>query len=115
MVGFEYEACSLTVAESVKNSWTFIIDACPEGASKHPNLICVEYASLQPSFVAGYLAGLVTRSKVTGIVGGVPVPNVQKMFNGFSLGVKASCPDCRAEGVHVNSMSKRQQAMMIVS
>merc|ERR1719498_2168379 len=104
MVGFNYEACSQQAAAAAPNTWIVGIDFCPDGVDKkYPNFVCAVFAESQPAYVAGYLAGLVSKTKVMGVIGGVPVPPVQRLFNGFTLGVKASCPSCHVQGAYVNS------------
>jgi len=115
MVGFYFEACALKAAEASRGTWVVIVDHCPDDASKHPNLICALFAETQPSYVAGYLAGLISSTKVVGAIGGVPIPPVQRLLNGFSLGVKASCADCRVESKYVNSFYHPDNAVGVAT
>lgn len=62
------------------------IDGYSEG---HDNLKPVEYASVEPSYLAGYLAAAYSTTKVIGTYTGVNVPAVTTFMDGFYFGAKA--------------------------
>lgn len=60
-----------------------------------PNLVGLKFREEEGSFLVGAAAGLVTRSKVVGFVGGMDVPLIHKFEAGYRHGVAATCPSCR--------------------
>ncbi|MFL5608738.1 MAG: BMP family protein [Gemmatimonadaceae bacterium] len=59
-----------------------------------PNLAALKFREEEGSFLVGALAGLVSRSKKVGFVGGMNFPLIHKFEMGYKAGVKAVCPDC---------------------
>lgn len=47
------------------------------------------------AYLAGMLAGKMTKSNVVGSVGAMPIPEVNMLINAFGEGVKAVNPDCK--------------------
>ena len=47
------------------------------------------------AMTVGAIAGLVSRSKVVGFVGGMEVPLIRKFLAGYRAGVKEACPSCQ--------------------
>jgi basic membrane protein A len=47
------------------------------------------------AYLAGMLAGKMTKTNVVGSVGAVPIPEVNMLINAFAAGVKAVNPDCK--------------------
>ncbi len=47
------------------------------------------------AYLAGMLAGKMTKSNVVGSVGAIPIPEVNMLINAFAAGVKAVNPDCK--------------------
>lgn len=60
-----------------------------------PNVQALKFREEEGSFLVGALAGLVTRSKAVGFVGGMDIPLIHKFEAGYTAGVKAVCPECR--------------------
>jgi basic membrane protein A and related proteins len=60
-----------------------------------PNLAALKFREEQGSFLVGALAGLITKSKTVGFVGGMNFPLIQKFEAGYTMGVKRVCPTCR--------------------
>jgi basic membrane protein A len=59
-----------------------------------PNLAALKFREEEGSFLVGALAGLVSKSKKVGFVGGMNFPLIHKFEMGYKAGVKAVCPDC---------------------
>ena len=57
-----------------------------------PNVMCLVFAEDQAGFLAGALAGYVTRSNVVGVVAGEQTPAVQKFRKGFTNGARFANP-----------------------
>ena len=54
-----------------------------------PNLAVFDNWIHDPAYLAGMLAGGVTKSNVLGVVGGYPVPEVNRIVNGFIAGAQS--------------------------
>lgn len=96
-------------------------DATAKMAKQYPNIkfAIVDYAydpiianvqglvfsEDQAGYLAGALAGQITKSKVVGIVCGMEIPAVIKYRKGYENGVKSVCPDCKTLGVYIDSFT----------
>lgn len=58
-----------------------------------PNLVGLKFREEQGSFLVGALAGLLTKTKKVGFVGGMNVPLIHKFEAGYKAGVKHVAPD----------------------
>lgn len=59
------------------------------------NLVGLKFREEEGSFLVGAAAGLHSRSKVVGFVGGMDVPLIHKFEAGYRHGVAQTCPTCR--------------------
>lgn len=57
-----------------------------------PNVTSVTFKEEESSFLAGVLAGLVTKKNIVGFLGGVQGPLIEKFRDGFEAGVKSVNP-----------------------
>jgi basic membrane protein A len=57
----------------------------------------------EPAYLAGMLAGGLTESNIIGVVGGVPVPEVNRITNAFIAGAQASNPEVETKVSFINS------------
>ncbi len=57
-----------------------------------PNVTSVTFREEESSFLAGVLAGLVTKTNTVGFLGGIQSPLIEKFEAGFVAGVKSSNP-----------------------
>lgn len=64
-----------------------------DSVSEMENITSITFKEEQGSFLAGAVAGMTTKSKVVGFVGGADVPLIRKFKSGFEQGVKAVKPD----------------------
>lgn len=69
------------------------------------NSIGLLFAEDQAAYLAGALAGQMTKSKVVGFVGGMEIPPVIKYRKGYEAGVKSVCADCKVLGVYIDSFT----------
>jgi len=58
-----------------------------------PNVASCTFKEEEGSFLAGLLAGLMSKSKKVGFLGGVEAPLIQKFEAGYRAGVKAADPE----------------------
>lgn len=68
-----------------------------------PNIAGLVFAEDQSGFLAGALAGLMTKSKTVGIVAGMAIPPVIKFRQGYEAGVRYVCATCQVLGVYIDS------------
>jgi len=69
------------------------------------NVMGMLFSEDQSGFLAGALAGLMTESKVVGIVCGMEIPPVIKFRLGYENGVHHVCPDCTVLGLYIDSFT----------
>lgn len=83
------------------------VDYSPsEGVGTLPNLVGLRFREHEGSFVVGAIAGMVTRSKVVGFVGGMQIPLIRKFEAGYIAGVKHVCPACRVVSAYAGTEPK---------
>ncbi len=51
----------------------------------------------EPAYVAGMMAGKLTKTNIVGVVGGVAVPEVNRLINAFKAGAKATNPNVKVK------------------
>jgi len=57
----------------------------------------------EPAYLAGMIAGGVTQTNVIGVVGGYPVPEVNRIVNAFIAGAQETNPDVEVKVTFLNS------------
>ena len=67
------------------------------------NVLGLLFAEEQSGLMAGALAGLMSESKIVGMVAGVKIPPVIRFRKGYEAGVKHVCEDCEVLGVYIDS------------
>ncbi len=83
------------------------IDYAPaEGHPIPPNLLGLSFREHEGSFVVGAIAGLVSKSKIVGFVGGMKNPLIRKFEVGYEAGVAYVCPDCQVLAIYAGSEPK---------
>ena len=55
------------------------------------------------SYLTGIIAGAMTKSKNIGMVGGFPIPEVNRLMNAFMAGVKETAPDAKFQVAFIGS------------
>ncbi len=68
-----------------------------------PNFSVFDNWIHEPAYLCGLIAGGVTQSNVIGVVGGYPVPEVNRIVNAFMQGVKEVNPDAKVLVTFINS------------
>jgi basic membrane lipoprotein Med (substrate-binding protein (PBP1-ABC) superfamily) len=68
-----------------------------------PNLSVFDNWIHEPAYLSGMLAGSLTESDKIGVVGGYPVPEVNRIVNAFVQGVQESNPDAEVLITFINS------------
>ena len=86
--GFEFQ----DAAKRVGPEYPRTIFVVTSGSSVGANVAGIEFAFADASYLAGMLAGAMTRSNVIGVIGGTELPPVRESFAAFSRGAKAVNP-----------------------
>lgn len=89
--GFEYQDAARRVAPSFPKT-IFVVTSSTVGG---PNYAGMHFAFEQPAYLAGMVAGAVTRSQVIGGIGGTELPPVRDGFAAFAAGIRATNPRAR--------------------
>lgn len=89
--GFEYQDAAARVAPQFPKT-TFVTTS---GTTVGPNLAGLSFGFEESSYLAGMLAGRVTRTGTVGCIGGTELPPVKRSFAAFSAGVRRVRPDAK--------------------
>jgi len=73
------------------------------GYKTAPNLAIYDARYYEARWLAGYIAGSVSRSGVAGYVAGFPVPEVVQGINAFALGMRAANPKATVRVLWLNT------------
>jgi len=68
-----------------------------------PNLVGIQAREDQAGFLAGSLAGMLTKSGTVGVVGGIDIPPVKRFKNSFENGAKYAKPEVKVLSVYIPS------------
>ena len=73
------------------------------GGPAEPNFSVFDNWIHEPAYLSGMLAGGLTKSNVIGVVGGLPVPEVNRIVNAFIAGATAVNPEVDVKTTFINS------------
>jgi basic membrane protein A len=83
------------------------VDYSPsEGVGTLDNLAGLRFREHEGSFLVGAIAGLLTRSRIVGFVGGMKIPLIRKFEAGYEAGVHRVCPACRVVSAYAGTEPK---------
>lgn len=89
--GFEFQDAALRVAPDFPKT----VYITTSGTSIAKNVGGAEFAFEEASYLAGMVAGRVTKSNVLGMIGGTELPPVKRSFEAFEQGAKSVNPKIR--------------------
>ncbi len=89
--GFEFQDAAVRVGPSYPKT-TYVTTS---GNTAHGNVAGMTFAFEEPSYLAGIVAGRVTKTGVVGVIGGTELPPVKSSFAAFEAGAKAANPRVR--------------------
>ena len=89
--GFEYQDAAIRAGELFPEV-TIVVSGGGRVAS---NVVPLIFTLEEASYLAGMVAGGMSRTGVLGMVGGVAIPPVQGTFRAFEAGVRTSSPSAR--------------------
>jgi basic membrane protein A and related proteins len=87
--GFEYQDAAIRAGEQFPEL-TIVVSG---GGRVAANVVPLIFTLEEASYLAGMMAGGMTRSGTVGMVGGVEIPPAQGTFRAFEAGVRAVRPD----------------------
>lgn len=73
------------------------------GGPAEPNFSVFDNWIHEPAYLSGMLAGGMTKSNVIGVVGGFPVPEVNRIVNAFIAGAQSVNPEVDVKTSFINS------------
>jgi len=73
------------------------------GGPAEPNFSVFDNWIHEPAYLSGMLAGGLTKSNVVGVVGGLPVPEVNRIVNAFIAGATSVNPNVDVKTTFINS------------
>ena len=89
--GFEFQDAAKRVGPDFPNTIYITTSSSTSGT----NVAGIEFAFADASYLAGMVAGSMTRSNVLGVIGGSELPPVKESFTAFEEGAKAVNPNVR--------------------
>ncbi|GAB4451725.1 MAG: BMP family ABC transporter substrate-binding protein [Armatimonadaceae bacterium] len=112
--GSEYDdAAKKIAAESPKT--VFVVMG---GKSAGPNLMPIQFASGEATYLAGMLAAAMSKTGKIGLVGGDEIPIIKQAFDAFAAGAKSVKPDIEVKttftgnGTDVAKAKQQAQALL---
>jgi basic membrane protein A len=99
-VGFIFSSDISSIAREYPKTKFACVDYAPQQDPQgNPlpipeNVVGLKFREEEGSFLVGALAGLLSKSKTVGFVGGMTIPLIGKFEAGYTAGVKATCPAC---------------------
>ncbi len=72
------------------------------GYKTAPNMRTYDSRTYEGAYMAGIIAGKMTKSGTLGVVGSVPIPEVIRNINAFTLGAQSSNPAVKTKVVWIN-------------
>ena len=72
------------------------------GYKQAPNLRTYDSRTYEGAYMAGIIAGKMTKTNTLGVVASIPIPEVIRNINSFTLGAQSSNPNIKTQVVWVN-------------
>ena len=97
--GFEFQGA----AERVSAQYPNVVFIVTSGSRAHGSVAPLIFRLEEASYLAGMVAGGLTRSDVLGFVGGIELPPIEAAYEGWVNGARAVNPRIRARKIYLNS------------
>ena len=97
---FAVEAAARKVAKDFPNV-AFLMGS--SGKPQEPNFSVFDNYIQEPAYMTGMIAGGLTKSNKIGLVGGFPIPEVNRLMNAFMAGAKEVNPNVEFMVTFINS------------
>lgn len=104
-VGFIFSSDVDTVARAYPGTSFACVDYAPAGPVEAipPNVAGLVFRDEEGAFLAGAVAGLMTKTRHVGFVGGMQNPLIQRFEKGYTQGVREVCPACQVHGAYAGT------------
>jgi len=99
---FGVEDAARAVAKDYPDT-AFLMGSSFKPDSAVPNFAVFDNYIQDASYLSGIIAGAMTKSKNIGMVGGFPIPEVNRLMNAFMAGVKETAPDAKFQVSFIGS------------
>jgi len=99
---FAVEDAARAVAKDYPDK-AFLIGSSFKPDSAFPNVAVFDNYIQDASYLTGIVAGAMTQKKNIGMVGGYPIPEVNRLMNAFMAGVKEVAPDTKFQVAFIGS------------
>jgi basic membrane protein A len=99
-VGFIFSSDVDRVARDFPALRFACVDYGPPPGGPPPNVAGLVFHDEQGSFLVGAVAGLTTRTRRVGFVGGMRMPLIEHFEAGYAAGVRATCADCVVQAAY---------------
>ena len=97
---FAVEAAARKVAKDFPKTW-FLMGS--SGKPQAPNFSVFDNYIQEPAYLSGMVAGGVTKTNKIGMVGGFPIPEVNRLMHAFMAGAKETNPKVEFTVSFINS------------
>ncbi len=97
--GFEFQ----DPAERIASSYPATIFIVTSGRRARGNVVPLIFRLEEASYIAGMVAGGLTRSNVLGFIGGIELPPIQAAYQGWLNGAKAVNRRVQSREIYLNS------------
>lgn len=97
--GFEFQS----LAERVSAEYPKTIFIVTSGSRAKGNVAPLIFRLEEASYLAGMVAGGLTKSNVLGFVGGIELPPIKAAYQGWVRGAEAANPKVRSREIYLNS------------
>jgi basic membrane protein A len=98
--GFEFQDAAKRVGPEYPKT-VYIVSSA--GLAQTPNVAGIGFAFADASYLAGIVAGSVTKSGVIGMIGGTEIPPVRESFDAFAEGVRSVAPKARVLRAYIGN------------
>jgi basic membrane protein A len=113
--GFEFQDAALRVAPTYPNT----VYITTSGTSVAKNVGGAEFAFEQASYLAGIVAGGMTKSNILGVIGGTELPPVKRSFAAFEEGARSINPKVKVVVSYIGNWDDvsagKEQAIALIS
>ena len=99
---FAVEDAARAVAKDYPDR-AFLIGSSFKPDAAFPNFAVFDNYIQDASYLTGIVAGAMTQKKNIGMVGGYPIPEVNRLMNAFMAGVKETAPDTKFQVAFIGS------------
>jgi basic membrane lipoprotein Med (substrate-binding protein (PBP1-ABC) superfamily) len=98
--GFEFQDAAKLVGPDYPKT-VYVVSSSDIGQS--PNVAGIQFAFNDASYLAGMIAGAMTKTHVVGTIGGTEIPPVRDSFDAFTAGVHAVSPATKVLGAYIGN------------